>query len=71
MNCIHCKGAMKRGTAPFSVDRKGYHIRWDAIPAWVCSQCGEPYFEEHEVQLIQATLSALDEKASQLLQSAA
>ena len=34
MECIHCKGRMKRGTAPFSLDRNGYHISWDAILAW-------------------------------------
>lgn len=27
---------MVRATAPFSIDRKGYHIVWEAIPAWVC-----------------------------------
>ncbi len=36
---------MKKGFAPFSADRKGYHISWDSIPTWVCTQCGEPYFE--------------------------
>ena len=43
MECMHCKGRMVRGTAPFSLDRNGYHVSWDAIPAWVCSQCGEPF----------------------------
>jgi YgiT-type zinc finger domain-containing protein len=52
MECIHCKGRMKRGTAPFSMDRNGYHVSWDAIPAWVCSQCEEPFFESREVELI-------------------
>ena len=33
MECIHCKGRMVRGTAPFSLDRKGYHVSWDAVPA--------------------------------------
>ncbi|MEO6554110.1 MAG: YgiT-type zinc finger protein [Nitrospiraceae bacterium] len=23
------------------------------MPAWVCTQCGEPYFEAKEVELIQ------------------
>ena len=42
MECMHCKGGIIRGTAPFSLDRNGYHVSWDAIPAWVCSQCGSP-----------------------------
>jgi len=60
MECLHCKGEMERRTAPFTVDRHGYHIRWDAIPAWVCTQCGRPFFEEHEVEEIQRALEALD-----------
>jgi YgiT-type zinc finger domain-containing protein len=66
MKCIHCKGQMRRGTAPFSIDRKGYHVVWDAIPAWVCGQCGEPYFEAREVDLIQKALTILDRESAAL-----
>ena len=60
MQCLFCKGPMARATAPFSVDRKGYHVHWDSLPAWVCQQCGEPYFEGDEVDRIQKALDALD-----------
>ncbi|MCK5270349.1 MAG: YgiT-type zinc finger protein [Sedimentisphaerales bacterium] len=40
---------MIKGKSPFSADRKGYHISWESIPAWVCTQCGEALFEENEV----------------------
>ena len=60
MQCMHCKGEMKRGKAPFSVDRNGYHVHWDALPAWVCGQCGEPYFEPAEVARIPRALAAPD-----------
>ena len=66
MQCIHCKGQMTRRTAPFSLDRKGYHVSWDAVPAWVCTQCGEPYFETREVDLIQKALKGLDQKSAEL-----
>ena len=66
MECIHCKGQMKRGIAPFNINRKGYHIHWDAIPAWVCTQCGEPYFESREVDLIQNILAKLDRESAAL-----
>lgn len=46
---------MLRSTAPFSIDREGYHVHWDAVPAWVCEQCGEAYFEAFEVERIQST----------------
>ena len=57
---------MRRGTAPFSIDRNGYHISWDAIPAWICDQCGEPLFEASEVDTIQAALSVLDRETAML-----
>jgi YgiT-type zinc finger domain-containing protein len=67
MECIHCKGQMKRGTAPFSLNRNGYHVSWDAIPAWVCAQCGEPFFEAREVDLIQNALRDLDRESAALI----
>ena len=36
------------------------------VPAWVCRQCGEPYFEEGEVDSIQAIIRAVDEQAEKL-----
>lgn len=59
MNCIHCHGQMKHSQAPFHVDRNGYNLVLDAVPAWVCGQCGEAYFEEREVAAIQSTVNQL------------
>lgn len=66
MECFHCKGRMERGKAPFTVDRNGYHVRWDAISAWVCTRCGEPFFESSEVEHIERALEALDLANEQL-----
>ncbi|MBI3666252.1 MAG: YgiT-type zinc finger protein [Acidobacteria bacterium] len=66
MRCVHCQGRMKRGTAPFHIDRKGYHLLFDAIPAWVCTQCGEVYFEGSEVESIQKVVRSLDKQAEKL-----
>ena len=62
MRCIHCQGVMKKGTTPFHVDRKGCHLTLDAVPAWVCEQCGESYFEGTEVDTIQHLVASLEEK---------
>ena len=51
---------MKKGTAPFSIDRNDYHISWDAIPALVCKQCEESLLETQEVDTIQDALAVLD-----------
>ncbi len=66
MKCMHCKGKMEYRTSPFQIDRKGYHLMLDAVPAWVCSQCGEVYFEESEVEAIQEVLKSLDEHTEKL-----
>ena len=46
MKCLYCQARMTKGTATFHVDRKDCHLTLDKVPAWVCSQCGEPYFDE-------------------------
>ncbi len=60
---------MKKGTAPFSIDRNGYHISWDAIPAWICEQCGESLIEAQEVNTIQDALAVLDRNTVSLVGS--
>lgn len=67
---MYCRGNMERGRAPFHIDRKGYHITLDSIPAWVCSQCGEVYFDEPEVEAIQEVLCALDQQTEKIAKSA-
>jgi YgiT-type zinc finger domain-containing protein len=58
---------MVKSSAPFNVDRNGYHITWESIPAWVCTQCGEALFEDKEVEHIQKALKKLDDETKQLL----
>ncbi|NCJ06101.1 YgiT-type zinc finger protein [Synechococcales cyanobacterium C] len=67
MECLCCKAQMRRGTAPFSIDRNGYRVFWDNIPAWVCDQCGEALFEAREVDLIQEALVGLDRETATLV----
>ena len=69
MKCIHCQGEMRRETAPFQVDRKGYHLTLEAVPAWVCTQCGEAYFEEREVEKIQKVIREVDQRTEKIAAS--
>jgi YgiT-type zinc finger domain-containing protein len=57
---------MKRGVTPLHVDRKGCHLTLDAVPAWICEQCGESYFEEKEVDTIQDLVRSLEQKLKPL-----
>lgn len=70
MKCMYCQGEMVRGSAPFHIDRKDVHISLDNVPAWVCTQCGESYFEEAEVDAMQELIRAVDEQKEKLAQSA-
>ena len=67
MNCVHCQGEMRRSTAPFHIDRNGYHLVLDTVPAWVCGQCGEAYFDEREVDAIQQAIRSLDDHTRKLV----
>jgi YgiT-type zinc finger domain-containing protein len=66
MECLHCKGKMVRKKVSYTVNRKGYHLVIDDVPAWVCEQCGEPLFEEETVNLVQEMLRAVDARMERL-----
>jgi YgiT-type zinc finger domain-containing protein len=70
MKCMYCQGQMKKGTAPFHIDRQGYHLTLDAVPAWVCQQCGEVYFDEKEVASIQDIIKAVEDRKKRLIVAA-
>ncbi len=70
MKCMYCQGKMEPGVAPFHIDRNGYHLTLEAVPVWVCTQCGEVYFEESEVERIQTAIVRLDENVHQLAEAA-
>lgn len=70
MKCMYCQGEMARGSAPFHIDRKDVHISLDKAPAWVCTQCGEAYFDEAEVDAMQEIIRAVDEQAGKLAHTA-
>ncbi len=70
MKCMYCQAEMKRGVAPFHIDRKGIHVSLDEIPAWVCPQCGETYFEENEVDSLQSLVNAVEEQSHKMVKTA-
>ena len=70
MKCMYCQGEMARGTAPFYIDRKDVHVSLDSVPAWLCTQCGEVYFEETEVNAVQDIIRAVDEQTGKLARTA-
>jgi YgiT-type zinc finger domain-containing protein len=63
MRCLRCQGPVERGTAPVSVERNGYRLAWEEVPAWVCGRCELAYFEPGEVETIRGALRAMQSLA--------
>lgn len=70
MKCLLCKGEMEKSSVSYTLDRKGYHLFLEKIPAYVCSRCGDRYFEEKEVEAIQNMIRALEDKLKDVLVAA-
>lgn len=62
MKCMFCQGEMKKGVVPFHVDREGFNLTLDKVPAWVCTQCGESFFAADEVDAIQSATQVTEQK---------
>lgn len=70
MKCLLCKGEMEKSQVTYTIDRKGYHLFLEKIPAYVCSQCGEKYFEEKEIDAIQNMIKALEDRLAEVVKVA-
>lgn len=66
MRCPNCQGELKPGTTSYTVNRNGYHLIIDEVPAWVCEQCREPLFTEDAVRLVQQMIRNLDGRRQEL-----
>ena len=59
MRCLRCQGPVERGTAPVRIERNGYRLAWEEVPAWICRRCDLAYFEPREVETIQRALKSM------------
>ncbi len=71
VECYHCGGTLERGLASYTINRKGYHLIIDDVPAWVCQQCGEALFDEEVVDLVQEIIREMDDRMDRLSRVAA
>jgi YgiT-type zinc finger domain-containing protein len=54
MRCVICKsGDVRPGSTTFTVERGDMTLVLKGVPARVCSQCGEAYFDEATTQHIE------------------
>ena len=66
MECPNCHGRLKSGRTSYTINRNGYHLIIDDVPALVCDQCKEPLFTEDAVRLVQQMLRTLDARRQEL-----
>jgi YgiT-type zinc finger domain-containing protein len=59
MKCLYCQAPVERTTTEVQVDRNGYHLSWQSVPAWVCTRCDQAYFESQEVDMVRRAVSAM------------
>ena len=69
MNCIHCHGQMKRSAAPFHVDRNGYHLVFDTVPAWVCANVVRRTLRSAKLMQFRVPLKGSTNRLSGLVQT--
>jgi uncharacterized protein with PIN domain len=63
MKCLYCQAPVERGTAEVRINRNGYQLSWQSVPAWVCTRCEQPYFEPSDLEMVRLTESALSRLA--------
>jgi len=60
MKCYFSGGEMKKGKTTYTINKKGCHLLIDEVPAWICEQCGEPYFGGDVADTIQKLVGEVD-----------
>lgn len=66
MKCLYCDGEMKKEKTTYTIDREGYHLFIEDVPAYVCKKCGEKHFPEEEVEKIQHLIRRLEEDLTEV-----
>lgn len=66
MKCIYCNAKLKPKIVTYNINRKGYDVILHDIPGLSCTKCGEIFFEEQSVDLIQNLIVDLDEKSEKV-----
>jgi YgiT-type zinc finger domain-containing protein len=63
MKCYYCQNKLRKDKVTYNINRNGYDVILREVPAFVCQECGEIFFEEKSVDMIQSLISDVDKKA--------
>jgi len=67
MKCANCGHEINKVISRYSINRNGYQLNLEGVPAYGCSSCGAKYFKEAEVDAIQMMLEHLDKDLRKVL----
>lgn len=56
--CYYCGGNIEDGTTTLKKQESGKHIFIEDVPARICTQCGERYFDSRVLQEIEEMMKA-------------
>ena len=57
--CSECGGPVRRQTITQEFEKEGVKVKLSGLHAWVCSRCGEVYFEPGGAQQIVQAVNSL------------
>lgn len=57
--CTECKGKVRRKTISQEFEKEGVRVKLSGFKAWVCSQCGEIYFEPGGAEKVAQAVNSL------------
>lgn len=57
--CSECKGQVKRKKISQEFEKEGIKVRLSGFKAWVCTQCGEIYFEPGGAEKVAQAVNCL------------
>lgn len=66
MNCFMCKGELEEKRVNYIVDLKETIIIIKSVPAKVCKQCGEQYFDDEIAENIERIVNKLKQLSAEV-----
>ena len=66
MNCFLCKGNLQERKVNYVVDLENTIIIIKGVPAKVCSQCGEQYFDDEIAENIEKIVNQLKQLSAEV-----
>ena len=66
MNCFMCKGNLEKKSVNYVVDLESTIIIIKNVPAKVCKQCGEQYFDDETSKNIEKIVNQLKKLSTEV-----